>query len=878
VPEVVSDVRIAVVGAASGNVTYLPAKCPSSVVLPGLGGLRCSFSAPWSGDKAGTVQAQAKSLASATWDVTSGTPLPFNFAAASEPVDLGKCVTVDREYVGQSALNRTAQPIASLVEGVDALLGALGVNLTRYGLAKPSVGELLGVAEEVLNGAKAPATKPAEPAAKADKPAAKADKGKKAAKDAPATTAAAGAAPAAPLPAKDAPAAKELPKPEAAKPEAAKPEAAKPEAAKPEAVKPEAAKPEAAKPEAAKPEAAKPEAAKPEAAKPEAVKDAPAAPLPAKEAPAAKPEAAKPEAAKPEAAKPEAAKPEAAKPEAAKPEAAKPEAAKPEAAKPEAAKPEALPAKAAPAAKELPKPEAAKDAPAAPLPAKEDAAAPLPAKELPKPAPAAPLAALAAGATTPAGRRRLLVAAVSAALTPEATRALMPYLHPVKVLNGAAPPAPGARAPLTVCSSQTVSWTEQFSGAPVEACGELYNALQTVKLTPTGGAGAPAPVERNVSLPVLVSGCSLKPSVKLLAARVQATRSYTWSVNARASDKGLAVAQSDATPVVARYAVAYNRTEVLSNYTIEPAIVLLNPFAKAVPVFGVYATVKIPGKEDITARLRCKGAGANGALVLPAAPAGAAPQPVACIGTVPLPAGAAGELTVTAETRDGATTSAPASFNAAGPALEVTASDKLRCVTIDGGFSSASPGGGPAPLVPTSTSPAAPRPKQVLCEPRRFVFSATFGPFTAANSECGTFVVSRRAGLPRWEKGRGRPPRPVRQRACRRPRPANAPTASPGIFLTPSRLPLLPPLTGPLHGVHRRRQEGLGGDHAHHRAQLPGQPLSARPLARARGGGAAPDLALRAARGRPAPRGFVPCDAVWGRLGPLSPGAPAPGA
>ncbi|GBF91636.1 hypothetical protein Rsub_03940 [Raphidocelis subcapitata] len=464
--------------------TFVDVHCPGTVVIPGLGGLKCTFSIPWNGERVGTVQAQVRSVAAAAFDVTSGTPKAFDFGSPS-PVELGACVSVERSYVGETALNQTARPMATLVSGVDALLGSLRVNLTRIGLAKPSFAELLGVSD---------------------------------------------------------------------------------------------------------------------------------------------------------------------------------------------------------------------------------------------------------GPVPPA--RRLLAEAAAA----EAARAALPFLHPAKVSAGAAPPAPGARGgPLTVCGNESISWSEQFAGAPVESCGELYNALSTLTVAPNGTAlGAQPALRANTSLPVVVTGCSLRPAVKLLAVRAANVKSYAWSVSAKAQDKGLDLSVASGKPVVARYTVTYNRTESVGNYTLEPAIVLLNPYAKAVPVFSVTATVKVPGRPDASARLRCKGAGANGGLVLPPAPAGGAPVPVGCVGTIALPGPVAGAIVVAADTKEGPVESPPAPFDARN--AEVVVSDRMRCIVLDAGFSASAPSGPPV-LAPTYTTPSAPKARQQLCEPRKFVFTAAFGPYAGPNAPCGSFAA-----------------------------------------------------------------------------------------------------------------------------------------
>jgi hypothetical protein len=362
-------------------------------------------------------------------------------------------------------------------------------------------------------------------------------------------------------------------------------------------------------------------------------------------------------------------------------------------------------------------------------------------------APAAAASAVRAGAK----------GAKPGAATPSAAvSVLLPFLHPQKVLSGVPPPGPGARAPLTLCDSDTITWTEQFGGAPAEACGELFNALSVLTLTPNGtAAGAQPPLKFNASLPVVVAGCDLKPSVKLLSLRSSATRGYKWSVSAKAGDKALTAAAGSGAPTVARYTVAYDRAVGLSSYTLEPALLLLNPFAKALPLRGVYATVSAPGAPPVTARLSCKGvAGPNGGILLPAAPSPSAPVPVGCIGAVPLPTGVSGNLTITTDTAAGNVTSAPTPFDLSKGVDEVAqGGDANRCITVAGGFDSGAAAGGAAaatPLLPMTLTAGAPRPNQQLCDSAKFAFNATFGPFSTSPDACGSFAVRTRAGGSGW--------------------------------------------------------------------------------------------------------------------------------
>jgi len=324
------------------------------------------------------------------------------------------------------------------------------------------------------------------------------------------------------------------------------------------------------------------------------------------------------------------------------------------------------------------------------------------------------------------------------------------YIHPLKVFNGEAPPTPSSNSPLQLCKSATLTWTEQFGIAPVATCGEVYNALSTVVVTPNGTLmGAQPALTVNVSLPVRVSGCEAKPGVKLLAARAGAVRGYAWTVSAKAQDRLLATAQTANRPIVARYSVTYNRTTTIGAYTVEPAVALTNPFTTPMPIESVLATVSIHGKPAIVKSMRCKGAGVSegsgyGSVLLPAAPLGAAPAPVGCVASIPLEGPQAGNVSITAVFKDGNITLAPTPFDAR-TAVDITTSDKLKCVTVDGGFV-ANAGANAKALLPTMTSGSAPRPHQLLCEPRKFAFNATFGPYTEQKDVCGSFVVSRCSG------------------------------------------------------------------------------------------------------------------------------------
>jgi hypothetical protein len=324
---------------------------------------------------------------------------------------------------------------------------------------------------------------------------------------------------------------------------------------------------------------------------------------------------------------------------------------------------------------------------------------------------------------------------------------MLPYLHPLKVIAGTAPPPPGTRVPLTVCKSDNITWTEQFGGAPVEACGELYQALTTLTFAPNGtDAGAQPPIRFNSSLPVVVSNCEVKPGVKLLTVRSSATNATRWAVAAVSGDRGAGLAAPlPGRQLSTRYAVAYNRTFSLSDFTLEPALLLLNPFAKPITLSGVFATVKVPGAKDVVTRLNCTGANAGGELTLPAAPLGsAAPVPVGCVGAVRLAGPAAGTISVTTVSSGGNVTSPPSPFNITRRVDQIVQpSAEERCVRVTGAFDKGPTTNDASPTTPVSTVGTMPRPYQQLCEPAKFVFEAKFGPFD--NNDplgCAHYLVS----------------------------------------------------------------------------------------------------------------------------------------
>lgn len=327
---------------------------------------------------------------------------------------------------------------------------------------------------------------------------------------------------------------------------------------------------------------------------------------------------------------------------------------------------------------------------------------------------------------------------------------LLPFLHPQKILSGISPPSP-SKAPLTVCDTKTLSWVEQFGGTGVDSCGQIFNALSTVTLTPNGtvAAGAQAPRLHNVSLPVLVAGCALKPAMKLLAVRTAAVKAYSWSVSAKSQDKGLEISQAAGKPATAKYLVAYNRTTALTNYTLEPALLLMNPFARALPLKSVFATVKVNGQPDIMSFLTCKG-GSNvtGTVALPPAPSATTPVPIGCIGKIPLPGPLVGLVTFTALTTSGNVTTSPVGFDASDNSVDAS-EESGRCISIDGGFSTPDNAVSdavvamlPPFLTPFKVGASAPQAQQQLCEPKKFAFNATFGPLADQATDCGKFVVS----------------------------------------------------------------------------------------------------------------------------------------
>ncbi|KAI8476235.1 MAG: hypothetical protein J3K34DRAFT_271984 [Monoraphidium minutum] len=174
VPEVMASVRLQVTSPGRAP-TFIDLKCPALIPAAGV---KCSFDAPWTATKIGSVQAQVKSLASKAFDVNSGTPRPFDFTAP-EVVTLGACATIDRAYVGKSEVSAAGgamevRPLVNLVNGVDAFIGATRLNLSRIGMPADSFGELLGMADGVAGAgdkrrrgllARAPAAAAAAPGA-----------------------------------------------------------------------------------------------------------------------------------------------------------------------------------------------------------------------------------------------------------------------------------------------------------------------------------------------------------------------------------------------------------------------------------------------------------------------------------------------------------------------------------------------------------------------------------------------------------------------------------------------------------------------------------------------------------------------------------------
>lgn len=515
-------VRLAVTSPGR-NATYIELRCPP---LVSAAGVRCAFDAPWNATKIGSVQVQLKSITAKGFDVTSGTPRPFDFSSPASVV-LGDCVSAQRAYVGESAIaaaggSVAVRPLANLVNGMDALMGAVRLNISRLGLPKDTFGELLGLAA------------PAGDASKAFEG--------------------------------------------------------------------------------------------------------------------------------------------------------------------------------------------------------------LSVRRL-----ARRLLAGLAGAAAPAS---------AASAGSAAAGALLPYLHPLKAAGGV-PPAPGSKTPLRVCKTETLSWTESFGGAPASSCGSMYNALSTLTFAPEGpAAAAQPPLARNVSLPVVVAGCSARPTLKLLALRAGAAREYTWGVASKALDKKVIVPEHNQSPVVAKYVVAYNRTSRLANFTLEPAVVLLNPFSAPVAVEGVTATVVAStraGERTSTVRLTCKGAGA-GLLALPPAPSPSTPVPIGCIGTVPLPAGAsAGTITVAAKTAGGEVTVSEA-FDLRGAPVDVV-SGPHRCIQVDSSFKSDDLNG-VLPLVPSKFYGSVPKGGATVCDSTKFTFIAEF---PTKEATCGSYLVrARGAACSRRFGGSGR--------------------------------------------------------------------------------------------------------------------------
>ena len=545
VPEVLPVARLAVT-TPDGATRHVDAKCPPTVVVMSS---TCRFDVPWPAGGSGTVQAQLKTLAARTFDVHSGTPKPFDFAAPEES-HVGACLALERTYVGQSAINSTAgptpeRPLVNLVTGVDALLGAVNVDLSRYGLPGSSVGQLLGLqpgstvpnAGALLSAARDVAAATSTKRVLLQQQQADGGSGEEVSFDGAALDG---------------------------------------------------------------------------------------------------------------------------------------------------------------------DPQAAAEALWGPAASSGGAGG------------AAGAAGDAAGAS-----------AVSKALAD-----MLPYLHPLKIVSGSAPPGHGARVPMTVCQSANVTWAEQFGGASMEDCGAMYNALSALTLTPNGTNAQP-PLRLNASLPVVVSGCDLRPTVKLLGMRSTAAKAYSWSVTARAHDRAVAIpAAPGAPPGTARFTVEYRRAPApTGNFTLEPALLLLNPFAKALPVKGVYASVAVRGLPPIVTRLGCMGAPASGAgaaaeLLLPAAKSPSNPVPVGCVGSVPLPGPVAGEISIITEAASGNKTSDAAPFDlSTGKVDEVVDSPRSRCVTVAGGFERGSTGGDDVrALAPVRVAGAVPQPGTQICESRSFTF------------------------------------------------------------------------------------------------------------------------------------------------------------
>jgi len=322
--------------------------------------------------------------------------------------------------------------------------------------------------------------------------------------------------------------------------------------------------------------------------------------------------------------------------------------------------------------------------------------------------------------------------------------ALLPYLHPIKVLSGVAPPLPGSRVPMSICRSDNITWTEQFGGAGLASCPGSFHALSTLTFTPNGTAlGAQKALKLNASMPVVLTNCEMKPTIKVLAVRSSAVKANVWSVTAKAAQPTITAARP-ADAAVAKYTVTYNRTQGLANYTLEPAVLLTNPFAKAMPVSSVYVRAQSPGYKDMVVRLTCKGAnGLTGSLVLPTAAPATGPVPIGCIGKLRLPGALAGTLTITTVTPTGNVTSTPTPFDVTKGVDDVgPGSDIGKCVAIDGKFDSGSAGGDDVAAVQPTKTFGAPVPKTVLCEPKRYTFDASFGPFNnKPNNGCGSYLV-----------------------------------------------------------------------------------------------------------------------------------------
>lgn len=176
VPYVIAGVRVIITRNATASITgdpaaggvpqqfVLEANCPLTpqgnlVIPPQLlsavpGVLRCTFTLPLnSSSTAGTVQAQLRTLFSASYEVDSGLPTPYSFAANATAEDVASdCVEVWGQRITDASQVQTADMDVNL--DLAAVMGSLsqpGVHLAAApkrvvsGRVPPSHGSLLAI-------------------------------------------------------------------------------------------------------------------------------------------------------------------------------------------------------------------------------------------------------------------------------------------------------------------------------------------------------------------------------------------------------------------------------------------------------------------------------------------------------------------------------------------------------------------------------------------------------------------------------------------------------------------------------------------------------------------------------------------------------------